>query len=271
MDGAVVAVLGGSSGVGLAVARSVARLGAQVVVVSRSRANGDRAVGELAAVPGATAPRLVVGSLEDASAARNVVAAVVEQAGNPDAVFSTAGTVGERGLDRAGIPRAFVSNYLVHFRLVHALLSTAPAVSATRVLIVGAAPALIRRLPQPALRLPLPTAPGAATGQALAWKLLLAHAVADRYPSGPTVNLFHPGLIRSNLLREKSAPMRVIGGLFNRFGAHDSAVADRLAVSPSLAHVTGKMFDNHGHEVSLPSWVTETNAATAWRLSESLA
>jgi ketoreductase RED2 len=87
LDGKVALVTGSSSGIGEAVARSLAAEGARVVVNStRSVAAGERVAGEL---PDAT---YVQADVADEAAARHLVDATVERYGRLDVLVNNAGT-----------------------------------------------------------------------------------------------------------------------------------------------------------------------------------
>ncbi|HZB72666.1 MAG TPA: SDR family NAD(P)-dependent oxidoreductase, partial [Acidimicrobiales bacterium] len=87
LDGKVALVTGSSSGIGEAVARSLAAEGARVVVNStRSVQAGERVAGEL---PDAT---YVQADVADEAAARRLVDATVERYGRLDVLVNNAGT-----------------------------------------------------------------------------------------------------------------------------------------------------------------------------------
>ena len=172
----------------------------------------------------------------------------------------------------AGVPRSFATNYLTHFLLTRAMTPVLAATPDSRVLIVGAAPAVVRRIGD--VRVdgvdPDVSATKALT-QSLAWKLLLARHVERTAPDGPTVNVFHPGLVRSNLLSSASPALRLVGAVSNRFAKTRCAVTDHLASDPALTGVGGTMFDDRGRPVTLPAVVTDAHAASAWAASIALA
>jgi NAD(P)-dependent dehydrogenase (short-subunit alcohol dehydrogenase family) len=86
LDGKVAVVTGGSSGIGLAIARAYRAEGARVFITGRRRAQLDAAEAELGA--GVTGVSCDVSRLEDLDA---LYAAVAEQAGRIDVVVANAG------------------------------------------------------------------------------------------------------------------------------------------------------------------------------------
>lgn len=270
MDGKVVVVSGGSSGVGLASAKGLARLGARTVLVSRRADRGrdaERAVG--LAVPGADVIS-VVADLTSPSSVAALIDTVGTRAGRLDVLVNATGSVGEQGELLAGIPRSFATNALTHFLLTRAALPLLRDAPAGRVLTVGAAPALVRRLRAPDLD---GIDPGASAGtvitQSLAWKLILA-ARLSADDSRVSATVFHPGLVRSELLSQRSLPLRALGSLSNRFAAAFCPVVDHLA-STRGAGDRPVMVDQHGAAVRVPAAITEADGVRVWSAAALLA
>ena len=272
MAGKTVVVSGGASGVGLAAAKGLARLGARTIVVTRSETNGRRATDDIRRDSGSADVDVVVGDVGSQTGARRVADAVAGYGSGVDVVVSTVGSVGERGLTPAGVPRAFATNYLTHFLLTRAMTPMLQPTPSSRVLIVGAAPSVVRRLRN--VRVDGVDADVTATralNQSLAWKLLLARHFERASSDGFTLNVFHPGLVRSNLLGSASPALRVVGAISNRFAHTHCAVTDHLASDPTLTGLGGRMFDKHGRSVTLPAVITDVHAAAVWEASLALA
>ena len=93
LSGRVVVVTGGNAGIGLGIARGVARAGADVAVWARNEERNERAVDELRAL-GVRA--LAVGcDVTDEGQVDHALAATVEGHGKVDALFANAGTYGD--------------------------------------------------------------------------------------------------------------------------------------------------------------------------------
>ncbi|MGY2896709.1 SDR family NAD(P)-dependent oxidoreductase [Deinococcus sp. UYEF24] len=271
MDGRVVVITGGSSGVGLAVGKGLARLGARTVLVSRHEQNARRAVDEVRRASGSDAVEFAVGDLTDPVAIDTLVRDLGQRLSHIDVLVSAAGSVGETGVTVEGLPRSFATNYLGHFSLIRSALPLLKRAPDGRILVVGAAPFLVKRLRDVNAHAVDPLASASALlGQALAWKLLLAHHLAVSQREGPTMNIFHPGLIRSNLLSERALLLRLFGAASNLVAKDRCAVAEHLASATSVAGVSGQMFDDRGRPVPLPALVTAEHAAEVWKASVAL-
>ena len=114
LDGRVVLVSGGTTGVGAACARIAAREGAAAVVVSgRRREPGDRVVGELEGL--GTKALFVACDVADVDACRAAVAATVEAFGRVDALVNAAGLT-SRGTLLDTTPELFDAHVATNLR-----------------------------------------------------------------------------------------------------------------------------------------------------------
>ncbi|PZF15594.1 hypothetical protein DEJ25_02440 [Curtobacterium sp. MCPF17_011] len=270
MEGKTVLVSGGSSGVGLAVAKGLARLGARTVLLSRDSDRGRNAVRAVQqAAPGADVDSRVADLTSPASVAR-LVDDLRDTAGTLDVLVNATGAVGERGDLRPGIPRSFATNYLTHHLLTRAALPLLRDAPAARVLTVGVAPALVRRLKEFAVDGVDANASGVRVlTQAVAWKLLLSRHLAETETS-ISAAVFHPGLIKSDLLGRQALPLRLVGSITNRFASSTCPVADHLASRTADLGPAGGMVDDHGRTVALPPTISTANADRSWAASEAL-
>ncbi|MBF4613348.1 SDR family NAD(P)-dependent oxidoreductase [Curtobacterium sp. VKM Ac-1376] len=267
MEGKTVLVSGGSSGVGLAVAKGLARLGAHTLLLSRSADRGRTAVRSVQqAVPGAEVESHTVDLTSPASVTR-LVDDIGGTGSRIDVLVNATGSIGERGELRPGIPRSFATNYLAHFLLTRAALPLLRAAPEARVLTVGAAPALVRRLKGFAVDGVDPNASAVAVlTQSLAWKLLMARRLSAA-ETGISAAVFHPGLIRSELLRQRALPLRLFGSVSNHFASEVCPVVDHLASRSAEPGVEGGMFDDHARRVPLPGTISTGNAVRSWEAS----
>lgn len=92
LDGKVVLITGGTSGIGRATALAFAKRGARIVVSGRSAERGREVVEEIRAL--GTEAELVEAELSSPAAIRSLVRAVVDRFGRLDCAFNNAAEVG---------------------------------------------------------------------------------------------------------------------------------------------------------------------------------
>ena len=113
LEDKVVLVVGGTTGVGAAVARAAAREGAHVTVSGRRPTPGEALVGELRA-SGADAA-YVQGDVADPASARDIVEQVVQRHGRIDGLVNSAGLT-SRGTLLDTTPELFDQHVAVNLR-----------------------------------------------------------------------------------------------------------------------------------------------------------
>ncbi|WP_206170571.1 SDR family NAD(P)-dependent oxidoreductase [Spirosoma pollinicola] len=146
MNGKIVLITGGSSGVGKATAIAIAQRGAKVVIVSRSEARGQVALAEIALKTGNNAGELITADLSLQSSVRALAAAVKQRYARLDGLMNLAGGINvKKQLTQEGVDPSFAINYLSHFLLTQELLDILQASTPSRVVTVSGNPAFIKR------------------------------------------------------------------------------------------------------------------------------
>src|SRR5262249_15088950 len=126
LAGRVAVVTGASSGIGLAIARALARAGARLVLVSRSETGLEAAARHVASDGAAGSTCLTIPcDVSDAVAVRAMASRVLEEAGPPDIVINNAGIgvwapVAETPVER--IRQVFDVNFFGAVHCTHAFL-----------------------------------------------------------------------------------------------------------------------------------------------------
>lgn len=185
-------VLGGTNGIGWAIARALAAEGVEVLLAGRDAALVESRVGELGQ-PGAAAPgtrvRGVVADLTDAGAVDALVEAAEQDGGHVDIlVLNGGGPAPGQARDLTGGAAGDAVALLVapHVELVHRLLPAMQAQSWGRIIAVGSS----------GISQPLPNLVASNLGRSAlaAYLKTLAGEIAG---DGVTVNMVLPGRIQT--------------------------------------------------------------------------
>ena len=109
-------ITGGTSGVGRATALGLARLGAKIVIISRSSERGQDALHSIAEATGNDRGEVLVADLSLQSSIRNVSEEFKRKYDNLHVLANLGGVMYfEKQLTQEGIERMFAVNYLSHF------------------------------------------------------------------------------------------------------------------------------------------------------------
>lgn len=245
MEGKVALVTGGTSGIGKAAATGLAREGATVVLLARSRERAAGAMDEIRAkAPGARLESVEC-DLASQSSVRKAAAEVVARHPKLDVLLCSAGVfLKERSETADGVETTFATNYLSHFLLVNLVADALKRAAPSRVVLVSSRygnakidfdDLMLKRRKFSVMSSVPPTK--------LA-EVLLAQELGERWKAaGVAVNAVHPGLVaRTQLLEE-------VGGVWkwmtNTFGGTPEQGADTalwLATSPEAARETGGLW-----------------------------
>lgn len=123
MDGKVVLLTGGTSGLGLAAAEGFARLGATVWLAARGERRGERARAQIAACSPRGEAHLGLCDLSDLKSVRQLAKRLGEELGRLDVLVNNASVLtSERTLSVDGIELTFATNVLGPFLLTNLLL-----------------------------------------------------------------------------------------------------------------------------------------------------
>lgn len=138
MHGKIVLITGANSGVGFVTARSLAELGAEVIMVCRDRARGDLARKEIARGAAGPEPMLLLADLSSQAAIHKLADEVRARLRRIDVLINNAGAIfGQREMTDDGIEKTFAINHLAPFLLTNLLLELVQAAPRGRILVVA--------------------------------------------------------------------------------------------------------------------------------------
>lgn len=275
MVGKICLVTGATSGIGLVTARELARMGATVVLMARSRERGEATRAAIAAQTGNQRVELILADFASLASVRAGAAAMGERYGHLDVLVNNAGIIaGERRLSADGYELTFAVNHLAPFLLTALLGEALRAAGTARVVTVSSRAHMLGRG-----RFEDGRAPGRynamqAYGESKLANVLFTYELARRLDgSGVSANCLHPGAVRTGFGAGErgffAAALRLAAPLMlsPEQGAQTSIF---LTASPEVEGVTGKYFVKRRAQTSSPTSYDRGLQASLWSLSEEL-
>src|SRR5712664_2652407 len=274
MTGKTCLITGGNSGIGKATALGLARMGANIVIVSRSKEKGEAALAEIVAKSGNRNVELMLADMSsqdsirkfagDFKAGHEKLHLLVNNAG----VYLTRRTTTVEGLEST-----FAINHLGPFLLTNLLLDLLKASAPSRIVNVTSDAHNGAKVNFEDLQGEKKFSGWKAYGQSKLAMILFTHELAKRIDgTGVTVNSAHPGVVRTNFANNNGL---VTFGfrLMRPFIISPATAAKRIlyvATSPDLDGVNGKYFTKMHEVKSSQESYEDDSAKRLWQISEQL-
>jgi len=269
MSGRVCVVTGASGGIGRAAATELARRGATVALVVRSRERGEAARAEIGRAAGGANVRLVMADLSRQAEVRRAADELLAAYPRIDVLLNNAAVyTRRRTLSGDGIELQWAVNHLAPFLLTRLLLPRLRESAPARVVTVASNAHEMADLRWDDLEMRRRRYRGfrqyANTKRA---NVLFTRELARRAAgSGVTANTLHPGVVATELLMNGFPPIRLLRRWL-RTPEQGAATAVYLAASPEVSRATGEYFIDE-RPVSLPAAARDDEAARRlWEIS----
>lgn len=272
-----VLITGASSGIGLAMAVELAKLGACVLMVSRDPERARAAQARVAEAATWARPVILLANLSSQADVRRVAREVRAATPHLDVLVNNAGAAFRaRQLSVDGIEKTLATNHLAPFLLTTLLLDRVRAAPAGRIVNVTAG-LHSRAIDFENLQLEHSYGPLRAYAQSKACNILFTYELARRLEgTGVTVNCFDPGPTETSFGRTAGGAMHLLQRTVGMLGIlHSAEVGARtglyLASSPDAAAMTGKYYGHSGKpRRSRPVTYDQGIAMRLWESSEAL-
>ena len=245
MLGKVCMVTGSNAGIGKAIALELARRGATVVMVCRSRERGDAARTEILAQVGDARLDLMVADLSSRQSIRQLVEDFRGRYERLHVLINNAAVMcRERRLSPDGIEMTFAVNHLAYFLLTNLLLDPLKAGESARIINVSSDAHRMVKLDFDNMQGERRYSAFRAYSLSKLANVYFTYSLARRLDgTGVTANCLHPGVIRTTL--NSGMPLLIAwisNTFFGKGVAKGAETPVYLATSLELEQTTGKYY-----------------------------
>jgi NAD(P)-dependent dehydrogenase (short-subunit alcohol dehydrogenase family) len=273
MSGRVCVVTGANRGIGRATAEGLARLGARVILVCRSRAEGETAAHDIG-VNSSIIPEVVTADLSSQTSIRQAAADLQRRYPRLHVLINNAGVIPRRReVTVDGLEMQLAVNHLAYFLLTSLLLPQLKAGAPSRIINVSSGAHTHAEIDFDDLQAERGYDPKQVYSQ---WKLaniLFTYELARRLRgSGLTANALNPGVVATRMLADYmgGAPADGVGSSFGATPEEGAETSVYLATSAEVDGVTGKYFERKHVRRSSRGSYDEAAARRLWEVSEQL-
>jgi len=247
MQGKVVVITGGTSGIGQVAAERLAAMGARIVLIARSESRGEATIARLRQIAAAQAHSVHYGDLSRLSEMRRVGKEVAAAETRIDVLINNAGAMfGQRQITEDGLELTFATNHLSYFVLTHALSERLMTSAPSRIVNTSSHAHYRATLDFDDLQSERNYKAFPIYSRSKLCNILFTRALAKRLAgSGVITNSFHPGFVRTRFGDATGGGMARIIGLMKLFAISQEKGADTLiylASANDAAQASGLYF-----------------------------
>lgn len=261
MTNKICLVTGANAGIGKATALGLAKTGATVVIVARSRERGAAAQAKIKQESGNQAVDLLLADLSSQADIRQLAAEVKRDYPALHVLINNAGIIPrQRQETEDGLEMQFAVNHLAYFLLTNLLLEQLKASAPTRIINVTSGLHRSGQIDFDDLQSKRSYRPQSVYAMTKLCNVLFTLELARRLAgTDVTANCLHPGMIATKLQQDYTGAARSAGASPER-GAETPLY---LATSGEVAGVSGQYFEN---KRAVPASTTAQDEALAKRL-----
>ncbi|HEY5072261.1 MAG TPA: SDR family oxidoreductase [Caulobacteraceae bacterium] len=276
MDGKVVAITGGTSGIGQVAAVELAQRGARIILIARNAARAAEVLADIKRARPGVSHRALQADLASILDTRKVAAEIATSEPRIDVLINNAGALfNRREVSADGLEMTFAVNHMAYFVLTAGLIPTLRASAPARIVNTASGAHRGASLDFNDLQSGRHYLGFQAYGRSKLCNILFTRELARRLAGGGvTANCLHPGFVatrfgaRSGGLVQALLPVAKLAAISPRKGARTIVW---LASSPQVAAVSGRYFHRCEPETPSAEAQEDTAAARLWSESEALA
>lgn len=271
MTGKTVLITGANSGIGLATAKGLAKLGARVVMLCRNREKAEAARAEVIQTSGNSDVHLILADLSVQAEIHRAADEFKSRFNRLDVLINNAALIPpKREVTKDGIEAQFAINHLSYFLLTHLLLDVLKASKPARIINLSSNLHANGKINFDDLQTEK-AYPRFGLAQYPNTKLmnhLFTFELARRLEgSGITVNCVHPGVIGTNLSRGMPKLIQRVYFMFVGKPEDGAKTSIYLASSPDVAKISGEYFVDSKVAPSAPAAHDTAVARRLWDIS----
>ena len=276
MRGKTVVITGATSGIGEVAALALAKMGARIIAVGRSKARGDATLARLrSSAPGA-AHALHLADLSRLSEMKRVAAQIADQEARIDVPINNAGAAfGTRQVTEDGLGRNFALNHMAYFVLTAGLRERLAAAPTARIINTASSAHTAAVLDFDDLQSEKGYGTIKAYGRSKLCNILFTRELARRLrATAMTANCLHPGFVATRFADESGGPLSYLTRVAKLFAISPARGADTiiyLASAPDVAQTTGQYFYRRRPAKTSAAAQDDRAASTLWQRSAALA
>jgi NAD(P)-dependent dehydrogenase (short-subunit alcohol dehydrogenase family) len=272
MQGKVVVVTGGTSGIGQIAAERLAAMGARIVLVARDPARADATLARLRQAGGEAAHSVHLADLSSIAATKTVAAEIAAAEPRIDVLINNAGALfNRRQLSPDGLEMTFAVNHMAYFVLTEGLRERLAATPRARVVATASGAHQGAKLDMDDLQSAKAYSGFTVYGRSKLCNILWTREAARRFDgAGVTVNCLHPGFVATRFGDGSGGFLQLLMPLAKRMAISPEKGAETivyLASSPEAAGVSGKYF--YQNKPMEPSLEAQDDALAAWLWAQS--
>jgi retinol dehydrogenase-12 len=270
-------VTGGNAGIGLATSIALAKQGANVFIVCRSKEKAEAAVKEISKASGNTNIRYFLADLSSQKSIRALAAEIRKELSVIDVLINNAGGVfPEFRLTEDGIESCIATNHFVYFLLTNLVLDLVKKSDYARIVNVSSNSHYRGKIDFESFTKDKGYFITSAYEQSKLANVLFTNELADRL-SGThvTVNSLHPGVVNTQIGNKGTQWYAALfwsltAKLFGVTIEEGARTSIYLASSPEVKNVTGKYFDSCTERKASNNGLDKNLGKELWRVSEQM-
>jgi NAD(P)-dependent dehydrogenase (short-subunit alcohol dehydrogenase family) len=247
MNGKVVVITGGTSGIGQVAAEKLAAMGARIVLVARDKARVEAALASLRGIAPGVAPSAYFADLSRIDAVKQVAREIAAAEPRVDVLINNAGAMFyDRQVTADGLERTFATNHMAYFLLTLGLRESLKAAAPARVISTSSEAHRRGKLDFDDLQCAKNYRAFTAYGNSKLCNILFTRELSRHWTgTGITANCLHPGFVNTRFGDGGHGALSAVFSIAKNFALTPEQGAKTivyLASSREVADVSGEYF-----------------------------